>query len=82
MQSRDMRKLGSKLRKFRKLRNLNCALPDFFLLAQFAFVLVIKFFGRTICICAFKVFFSIAEFGFAYGLFKIQLRFTCALNFL
>ena len=64
----------------RKLvRKLNCALPAFFLLAQFAFVQFTFFLAAQF---AFELlrsfFFSIAEFAFAH----CYLKFNCALNLL
>ena len=69
-----------------QLQNFNCALPDFFLLAQFAFVLFICFFllaqfafvlfiyfffGAQFAFALLRSFFSIAQFAFAHRLFKI-----------
>ena len=69
-QSWDMRKVVRKFRKFCKLSN--CALPDFFLLAQFAFVLFIYIFlVAQFAFALLSSFSSIAQFAFAHRLFKI-----------
>ena len=64
-QSWDMRKL------VRKLRNLNCALPDFFCLRNlrlcFSYIFLVAQFAFALS----RFFFSIAEFAFAHRLFKI-----------
>ena len=58
-----------------QLQNLNCALPDFLLLAQFAFALIVKKFGlRNLQLRSMLAKIELRNLHFRYMFLKIRLR--------